>query len=291
MTATDQPARRTEYLPLDALKPDPRNPKAHDVETIDGSVGRFGIIDQITRDDRTGYIISGHGRTKTLRAMRDRGESPPDGVQVTADGEWLVPVNVGWASRSDAEAGAALIALNRTTELGGWVDDALLDLLDDLSDVDDGFVGVGFGEDDLEALRESLAALEQEGDGEGDEPVEEEPDGRAPTTGEMLSVIDVAYGEPAHKPHHGEVWQVGRHRLVIARVHDEHAVWTPLLAALGPDAVLAPYPEPYLTTGTLALERPLLLVQPNTYLAGHLLDKHASAFPSESVERIEGAIK
>ena len=43
----------------------------------------------------------------------------------------------GWSSRSDTEAGAALIALNRITELGGWVDeelDHLRELLDTITD-------------------------------------------------------------------------------------------------------------------------------------------------------------
>ena len=43
----------------------------------------------------------------------------------------------GWSSRSDTEAGAALIALNRTTELGGWVDEELIRLLTDLADQPD----------------------------------------------------------------------------------------------------------------------------------------------------------
>jgi hypothetical protein len=148
--------RRTEYIPLDHLIADPANPKSHSTETIDASIGRFGVIDQIVRDDRTGYIISGHGRHETLTAMRDRGETAPDGVRVDAGGHWLVPVVVGWASRTDAEARAALIALNRTTELGGWVDDELLGLLDDLSNTST-LDGVGYGDDDIEALRTRLA--------------------------------------------------------------------------------------------------------------------------------------
>ena len=43
----------------------------------------------------------------------------------------------GWSSRSGTEAGAALIALNRATELGGWVDeelDHLRELLDTITD-------------------------------------------------------------------------------------------------------------------------------------------------------------
>lgn len=151
--------RRTEYLPLDHLTPDPSNPKAHDLAVIDASVGRFGMIDQIVRDDRTGFIISGHGRHETLRVMRDRGDNPPEGVRVDAGGHWLVPVIVGWASRTDAEARAALIALNRTTELGGWVDESLLDLLDGLvADGEHGLDGVGFDEDSIDALRERLAS-------------------------------------------------------------------------------------------------------------------------------------
>lgn len=156
------------------LRPDPRNPKAHDLETIDASVGRFGIIDTIATDGRTGYIVSGHGRTKTLTAMKARGESPPEGVILDKDGEWLVPVAVGWSSRTDAEAAAALIALNRTTELGGWVDESLLALLDELGDDLD---GVGFTEADREALAHLLnddnerdldALAEKFGDGPSD---------------------------------------------------------------------------------------------------------------------------
>lgn len=160
MSSTDP--RRVEYLPLSSLTADPRNPKAHDLEVIDQSIGRFGVLDPIVRDERTGYIISGHGRHKTFTAMRERGEAAPEGVQVDPEsGDWLVPVVVGWASRTDAEAGAALIALNRTTELGGWVDDALLDLLDDLAETEGGFEGVGFTDEDREALQHLSYSAEE----------------------------------------------------------------------------------------------------------------------------------
>lgn len=163
MTVETAP-RRTEYIPLDHLTPDPANPKAHDLTVIDESVGRFGMIDQIVRDDRTGYIISGHGRHEALRVMRDRGDNPPEGVRVDAGGHWLVPVIVGWASRTDSEARAALIALNRTTELGGWVDDELLSLLDNLDD----YTGVGFTENDTDDLRARLEELSEKSNDERD---------------------------------------------------------------------------------------------------------------------------
>lgn len=162
-------SRKTEYVPLSGLTPDPRNPKSHSLEVIDASVGRFGVIDQIAVDGRTGYIISGHGRTKTLAAMKERGESPPEGVQVSDDGEWLVPVTTGWSSRTDSEAAAALIALNRTTELGGWVDEDLLGLLDDLADMEDGLDGVGFTPSEIETLSKIVdqARMVDEWEGSG----------------------------------------------------------------------------------------------------------------------------
>jgi hypothetical protein len=166
MTETPTP-RRTEYIRLAELKPNPRNVKGHDFETIDDSVKRFGVIDPIVRDDRTGYIISGHGRRETLTRMFQAGEDAPDGVVVNEAGEWLVSVGVGWASRTDAEAMAALIALNRTTELGGWVEDSLLDLLDDLTaEGDHGLIGVGFDEDDIDDLRLRLEDLADDDDNE-----------------------------------------------------------------------------------------------------------------------------
>lgn len=161
---TDTPARWTEYMPLADLRPNPANPKGHDTDLIDASVGRFGYIEPITLDERTGYLISGHGRRETMLAMHERGESVPEGVQVSDDGAWLVPVARGWSSRTDTEASAALIALNRTTEAGGWEDAALLDLLDQVSALgDEAFVGVGFNERDLDDLRALSERLDAEG--------------------------------------------------------------------------------------------------------------------------------
>ena len=145
------------YLPLAELKPDPRNPKSHDVDLLDASLDRFGVVDLITLDARTGYIISGHGRTRALREREERGEEAPEGIQIDPEtGAWLIPVNTGWASRNDAEAAAALISMNRTTEAGGWSDESLLTLLDELSATGAGFEGVGFSATDYDDLKHLL---------------------------------------------------------------------------------------------------------------------------------------
>ncbi len=151
-------SRRVEYLPLADLVEDPRNPKNHDEVLISESIERFGMMEPIVRDERTGYIVSGHGRRMVLAQLEDDGGAVPDGVRVDKDGTWLVPVVVGWASASDVEAGAALIALNRTGEISGWVDDSLLELLDELAREGgaEALDGVGFYADDIDELRKKL---------------------------------------------------------------------------------------------------------------------------------------
>lgn len=182
--------RRVENLPLSELNPNPANPKDHHVATIDASVGRFGFVEPIVVDGRTGQIISGHGRTEALTAMEARGESPPEGITLDKDGQWLVPTVVGWSSRTDTEASAALVALNRAGELGGWVDESLLSILDDLSDLgDDGLDGVGYGEKDIADLRKHIEHIEPDLDDLADE--WDGSDMSAPSSsGHTITVLD-----------------------------------------------------------------------------------------------------
>lgn len=142
--------RRTEMTPLSMLVPASENPKLHDDALMDASIGRFGFVEPIVLDERTGQIVAGHGRLAALRRAEDRGDAPPDGVEVT-EGEWWVPVARGWASASDAEALAAGIALNRIGEAGGWNRSMLAEILDGLraaSPLD----GIGFSTEDVDAL-------------------------------------------------------------------------------------------------------------------------------------------
>ena len=181
--------RRIEYVRLDSLTADPSNPKDHDIEVVGDSMGRFGLVDMITLDDRTGYIISGHGRAKTLRQAYRNGESAPEGVRLDEDGHWLAPVVRGWRSQDDYESHAALIAMNRTTELGGWVDESLTALLDELREIPEGMKGTGF-----EA---------------GEDP--EEPEEPNPSDPEEVPDL------PAYPPltKEGDLWHLGEHRLVV----------------------------------------------------------------------------
>lgn len=141
-----------ELRSLDTLQTNEANPKAHTTQLIATSLTRFGVIDPIVIDSRTDTVISGHGRLKAFQALKAAGGDIPDGVKVEGE-KWIVPVVTGWESKSDIEARAALVALNKANELGGWDEDRLLELLEDLSEFDGGFDGVGFDELDIEALK------------------------------------------------------------------------------------------------------------------------------------------
>lgn len=129
--------RRTEYLPLTEIVRAPRNPKIHNAEMIANSVSRFGVVEVPAIDERTGRLVAGHGRLDDLQARKAAGEQPPDGVETDPhSGEWLVPVQRGWASRSDADAEAYLVVANQSTIVGGWDNEGLAQLLADLRDQD-----------------------------------------------------------------------------------------------------------------------------------------------------------
>jgi hypothetical protein len=173
MTSTDQLPRWIEYVALDELRPHPDNPKAHDVEELRASIDRFDFTEPHLVDERTGLLISGHGRREVLLLLRDEGADPPDGVlsASTANGAWSVPVVRGWSSRDDAEAKAYLAAANQLTTRGGWDDRGLLTLLNDLS-AGPGLVGTGFGGEDVERLTRLIDAIDWEA-GEGTNPYDE----------------------------------------------------------------------------------------------------------------------
>ena len=141
---------RIEYMPLSKLVRAPRNPKEHDIGAIMASMRRFGYVSSVIVDDATGRLVAGHGRLDTLQAMKAQGQAPPERIQVR-DGEWLVPVQRGVAFDDEREAEAYVVADNRATELGGWDESLLADVLGDLA-AEDALDGTGFDGDDLDGL-------------------------------------------------------------------------------------------------------------------------------------------
>jgi hypothetical protein len=144
--------RFIEYRVLETVAPAHVNPKAHDLDLIGESFARFDYVEPIIIDERTERLISGHGRLESLTLLRAAGKPAPEGIRVE-HGVWLVPVVRGWASKDDNEAAGYLVAANRITEVGGWKEDQLLSLLQNMD-----LSGVGFVNDDIDDL---LAKLQE----------------------------------------------------------------------------------------------------------------------------------
>lgn len=148
--------RYFDLVPLSELRRAPRNPKDHALEALASSMDEFGYVEPITLDDRTGRIVSGHGRLDDFLARHSDGRSPPDDSVTVDAGEWLVPVVRGWSSADDSAADGYLVAANRTAELGGW-DSGLPDYLDSLVDAGVALSATGFTADDLDDLLAATA--------------------------------------------------------------------------------------------------------------------------------------
>lgn len=156
---TTSPARRIEYVALDDVATAERNAKEHDLPRLVRSIEEFGFTIPLLPDDRTGRLVAGHGRLVALRQMRDSGATPPEGVHVT-DGAWFVPMIRGWASRDDDHAAAVSVADNRLSEVGGWDDNTLAELLEEIVDGNPDLLDVtGFTVDNLDEMLRDLGTL------------------------------------------------------------------------------------------------------------------------------------
>jgi hypothetical protein len=198
MTQTKRGPRWTEYVDLDEILRAPRNPKNHNAEVIAASMSRFGVVELPAIDERTGRLVAGHGRLDDWETRRDAGEDPPEGVQVDDAGRWMVPVNRGWASRSDADAEAYLIVSNRSSELGGWDDTALAAVLADLKEADL-LNFTGYDDEDLDRLARKQLDDDTPG-GIGPDPDEIEEHYQCPNCGHRFTASEGRPEEPPAVP-------------------------------------------------------------------------------------------
>ncbi len=306
-TAEDLQVR---YLPVEEVVPAVRNPKGHADEAIVSSIRNFGFTEPILRDERTGRLVAGHGRLAALRRMEQRvkdgerltgpgmldsdpGSDPrmarPRGVQLDPQGRWLAPVVHGWRSRNDEEAEAYIVASNRLVELGGWDERTLAEMLTSVAESDPGLLELtGYNADDLDDLIKNVTDWGDSGSdehddageaGEGDEDEEE----KARSDGSLLALADVSVDEPRHQVHRGEVWDVGPHVLFVLDPFTEWATYMPELQ--DEDDLLVWYPMPYAPLVERASTRKFVMVQPDLYFAGHILDKYEAIAGAGSVSR------
>ncbi len=169
-----------EYLPAGALTPYPRNARSHSrkqVRQIADSIEAFGFTNPILID-KHGMILAGHGR---LEAARLLGLDKVPCVRL----EHMTP----------AQKKAYVLADNKLALNAGWDEELLALELQELSVLDDGIdIGLtGFTIAEVDGLIEGLAV---------EDPISPK-DEVLPPLGDRPAVT---------KP--GDVWLLGRHRLI-----------------------------------------------------------------------------
>tara|TARA_B100000287_G_C20674940_1_gene794884 strand:- start:2124 stop:2750 length:627 start_codon:yes stop_codon:yes gene_type:complete len=144
---------KVEYIRIDEIVGADINPKDHDIGVLITAIKRFGFTSPLIRNEDTQKLVAGHGRLEALITMYKNNYSLPKGI-VKDDDMWLVPVVTGLNFENEEEALSYLIADNKLSEVGGWNEEALLDMLKSIDDLE----GVGFDHNDAQAILDNMEA-------------------------------------------------------------------------------------------------------------------------------------
>lgn len=124
-------------VPIASLILDPSNARKHNPKNIDAikaSLTKFGQVEPLVINKRTGIVIGGNGRVEAMKAL---GWSEASVVHVDLD---------------NTQAAALGVALNRTSELAEWDKDILGSLLHGLQEDGLDLAEIGFDLGDIEDL-------------------------------------------------------------------------------------------------------------------------------------------
>lgn len=233
------------------LIPYARNARTHSdsqVKQLAASIQEWGWTIPILIDEKNG-IIAGHGRVMAAELL----------------GFDEVPAMVakGWTK---AQKAAYVLADNKLTLNGSWDDDMLRVELTELNSGGFDMGLIGFDDEELADLV---------GEDEGQEHSSE---------GKDLALVNLNIADPKNKVQVGDVWAVGHHTLICASVIHGWELWSDFLV----DGVsFAPFPGPFVPCSEKAAEHTLLMVQPDAYVAGHILDRYQEVYGDDSIEKVE----
>ncbi|MBP8299094.1 MAG: ParB N-terminal domain-containing protein [Planctomycetes bacterium] len=198
-----------ETVPISQLFCSPTNPRRNDaaIPHVAASLRRFGWQQPIVAR-RSGEVIAGNTR---LKAAQELG---------------MTEVPVWWFDGDDLAAVAFSIADNRTHEFAEWNDAELAKLLAQLKK-EDSLDGVGYSDEDLDALVQQLRDQEQADKDLDDDGADEPP--------------KVAIAKT------GDLWVLGDHRLLCG---DSTSLKDVLRVMDGEKAALVATDPPYLVDYT-----------------------------------------
>lgn len=122
-----------EYAAVTDLQPHPNNAREGDIGAIITSIKENGWFGTLVVQKSTKYILAGNHRYKAA-------------VQIG-----MTHVPVYWVDCDDQRALAILVADNRTSDIGRWNEDGLLDILVGLQSADM-LLGTGYDDEDIAKL-------------------------------------------------------------------------------------------------------------------------------------------
>ena len=250
------------------LKLHPNNPRRGDIPNIEESIEVNGFYGTVMAHRSTGFVIFGNHR---LRAAIARG---------------LTRLPTLWADVDDTQAQRILLTDNGSSDKATNDERELATMLAMLQASEGGLAGSSWTDKEYQALVASLAKTDND-------------PWSKPSDGSVLGLLDVSMGEPIHQVHRGDVYMLGPvthtldihertsgpHHVIVAPVATGWPLYAPYLA---PGRLLLPYPGPYMPITRVGLSTECVFVQPELYLAGHLLDKWTAVFP-DSITQLAGA--
>lgn len=127
---------------VDSLRTYDGNPRKGDTSAVAESIRTNGMYRPVFVQRSTASILAGN---HTYAAAVDLGATRVPAV---------------WLDVTDEQARRIVAADNRTADLGGYDDRALVDLLTELGTTDDGLIGTGYTADDLDDLTLLLSRAE-----------------------------------------------------------------------------------------------------------------------------------
>jgi DNA modification methylase len=178
--------RTEERVHIDTIEPHPANPNDGDVAAIAESIRQNGFYGRIVVRDSTGKILAGEHR---WRAAQEVGLTEVPIEQVECDDETAMRI---------------LLADNRTAEKAERQDEPLADLLESLETTQEGLTGTGYDGSDLDDLLDELG---RNGHEDVDDP------GAETSRAEEL--------QEEWGTERGQLWQIGRHRLLCGDATEE----------------------------------------------------------------------
>lgn len=265
------PALHPELWDLSRLLPSARNARIHtpkQVKAIAESMRQFGFVVPLLVDE-VGEIIAGHGRTLAAELLK-----MPQAPVVIAK---------GW---TEEEKRAYRVMDNQLTLAADWDIEKLKIEVGDLAGFGFDVEFMGFDADKL-AITLDPAAGDDANDGDGVNGDHKSGGDR----GELLSMINIAIADPRHECKLGDHYELRAgdqvHDLLCYGVIGDWKHWLPHLTQnLDQNPVFCPFPGSFVPFSSKAAHHRLVMVQPNLYLAGHILDRWTEVHGSKSVVRV-----